>query len=169
MSDYEDDFSDNRENINPLKRDLFSSRPVKMPLRNGSAAGESDSGYSLTGESSPSLCSQATTGLGPSDSEAGPDIADEEFRPANAIFKDPNAFDFLASHGEGSTSAAKLARESLYCKFDPLIAGRQSIMPPRMTQQVCCFHLKTGAVLNKFQLIRSFFFMNTQIWILLYE
>ena len=157
MSDYEDDFSDNRENINPLKRDLFSSRPVKMPLRNGSAAGESDSGYSLTGESSPSLCSQATTGLGPSDSEAGPDIADEEFRPANEIFKDPNAFDFLASHGEGSTSAAKLARESLYCKFDPLIAGRQSIMPPRMTQQVCCFHLRTGAALNKFQLIDPFF------------
>jgi hypothetical protein len=63
-----------------------------MPLRNG---GESDSGYSLTAESSPSL-SQATNGLGPSDSEAGPDIADDEFRPANEIFKDPNAFDFLA-------------------------------------------------------------------------
>ena len=153
MSDYEDDYSDNRENINPLKRDLISSRPVKMPHRNGSAAGESDSGYSLTGESSPSLCSGLTTGLGPSDSEAGPDIADEEFRPANEIFKDPNAFDFLASHGEGSTSAAKLARESLYCKFDPLIAGRQSIMPPRMTQQVWYFNLRSELKDDKFYIV----------------
>ena len=122
MSDFEED----RENIDPRN----SSRPIKMPLRNGSAAGESDSGYSMTAESSPSL-SQATNGLGPSDSEAGPDIADEEFRPANEIFKDPNAFDFLSQHGHGSTSAARLARESLYTKFDPLVAGRQSILPPK--------------------------------------
>lgn len=74
-------------------------------------------------------------GLGPSDSEAGPDIADEEFRPGNEVFKDPNAFDFLSQHGKGSTSAANLARESLYVKFDPLIAGRASIMPPRYSYQ----------------------------------
>ena len=130
MSDFEEDFSENRENIDPRKIDITtSSRPIKMPLRNGSAAGESDSGYDLNSESSPSL-SHAMTGLGPSDSEAGPDIADEEFRPANEIFKDPNAFDFLSQHGHGSTSAAALARESLYVKFDPLVAGRQSIMPP---------------------------------------
>ena len=55
------------------------------------------------------------------------------FRPANEIFKDPNAFDFLSQHGHGSTSAAALARESLYTKFDPLIAGRASIMPPRVS------------------------------------
>ena len=111
MSDFEEDFSENRENIDPRKIDITtSSRPIKMPLRNGSAAGESDSGYDLNSESSPSL-SHAMTGLGPSDSEAGPDIADEEFRPANEIFKDPNAFDFLSQHGHGSTSAAALARE----------------------------------------------------------
>jgi len=130
MSDFEDDFSDNRENIDPRRRDFFGSRPIKMPIRNGT---ESDSGYSITAESSPSL-SQATNGLGPSDSEAGPDIADDEFRPANEVFKDPNAFDFLARHGEGSTSAAALARESLYVKFDPLIGGRPSIAPQQSRQ-----------------------------------
>lgn len=130
MSDFEDDFSDNRENIDPRRRDFIGSRPIKMPIRNGT---ESDSGYSITAESSPSL-SQATNGLGPSDSEAGPDIADDEFRPANEVFKDPNAFDFLARHGEGSTSAAALARESLYVKFDPLIGGRPSIVPQQTMQ-----------------------------------
>ena len=131
MSDVDDDFSDNRENIDPRRRDFVGSRPIKMPIRNGA---ESDSGYSITAESSPSL-SQATNGLGPSDSEAGPDIADEEFRPANEVFKDPNAFDFLARHGEGSTTAAALARESLYVKFDPLVAGRTSILLPPLQQQ----------------------------------
>ncbi len=66
------------------------------------------------------------------DSEAGPDIADlneEEFRSATDVFKDPNAFDFLSQHGAGT--AQNLARESLYVKFDPLVAGRQSIMPNR--------------------------------------
>ncbi len=57
MSDFEDELSDNQENIDPQ----VQTRPIKMPLRNGSGAGESDSGYSLTGESSPSL-SQATNG-----------------------------------------------------------------------------------------------------------
>jgi len=70
------------------------------------------------------------------DSEAGPDVADDEFRPANTdIFKDPSAFDFLSQHGQkvpgGTSAAAALARESLYRKFDPLIQGRQSIMPPK--------------------------------------
>jgi len=70
------------------------------------------------------------------DSEAGPDVADDEFKPANAdIFKDPSAFDFLSQHGQkvpgGTSAAAALARESLYRKFDPLIQGRQSIMPPK--------------------------------------
>jgi len=72
------------------------------------------------------------------DSEAGPDIADDEFRPANTdIFKDPSTFDFLSQHGGGkhgpggTSAAAALARESLYRKFDPLIQGRQSIMPPK--------------------------------------
>merc|ERR1719510_1347549 len=62
------------------------------------------------------------------DSEAGPDTAEE-------IFKDPSSFDFLSQHGDrvpgGISGAAALARESLYVKFDPLIAGRQSIMPPK--------------------------------------
>jgi len=58
MSDFEEELTDNQENIDPQFK---SSRPVKMPLRNGSGAGESDSGYSLTGESSPSM-SQATNG-----------------------------------------------------------------------------------------------------------
>merc|ERR1719300_716160 len=70
------------------------------------------------------------------DSEAGPGVADDEFKPANAdIFKDPSAFDFLSQHGQkvpgGTSAAAALARESLYRKFDPLIQGRQSIMPPK--------------------------------------
>ena len=51
--------------------------------------------------------------------------------------QDPSAFDFLSQHGGGkhgpggTSAAAVLARESLYRKFDPLIQGRQSIMPPK--------------------------------------
>ena len=49
--------------------------------------------------------------------------------------QDPSAFDFLSQHGQkvpgGTSAAAALARESLYRKFDPLIQGRQSIMPPK--------------------------------------
>jgi hypothetical protein len=55
-------------------------------------------------------------------------------------------------HGEGSTSAAALARESLYYKFDPLIAGRQSIMPTqqqRLAQQVKT--LSSRQVLKQFK------------------
>lgn len=80
--------------------------------------------------------------IGLGDSEAGPDIAadcidDHEFRPASQtdIFKDPTTFDFLSKHGgkmpDGRSAATALARESLYQKFDPLIEGRQSIMPPK--------------------------------------
>ena len=126
-----------------------------------SVMNESDSGYSMTsGNGSTSPPPLASAGLrynmeedlslldlnsgvptvALEDSEAGPDIADNEFRPANAdIFKDPNAFDFLSQHGgklpDGQSGAMALARESLYQKFDPLIEGRQSIMPPREQRQ----------------------------------
>ena len=112
---------------------------------NGNAMNESDSGFSMTprnGSTSPSSTNSRNLNsrhdqykdLLPDDilhldSEAGPDTADE-------IFRDPSSFDFLSQHGErvpGAISgAAVLARESLYVKFDPLIAGRQSIMPPKM-------------------------------------
>jgi len=46
----------------------------------------------------------------------------------------------LSQHGDRApgekSRAAELARESLYVKFDPLIAGRQSIMPPKMNTAV---------------------------------
>jgi hypothetical protein len=32
MSDYDDDFSDNRENIDPRRRDFVTSGPVKVPI-----------------------------------------------------------------------------------------------------------------------------------------
>ena len=112
---------------------------------NGNAMNESDSGYSMmsrNGSTSPSSTNSRNVNsrqdrdkdLLPDDvllldSEAGPDTADE-------IFKDPSSFDFLSQHGDrvpgGISGAAALARESLYVKFDPLIAGRQSIMPPKM-------------------------------------
>merc|ERR1712241_894250 len=63
------------------------------------------------------------------DTEAGPDINDDEFKSANEIFKDPSSFDFLSQHGTGNEAALALARQSLYVKFDPLIGGRPSIMP----------------------------------------
>ena len=63
------------------------------------------------------------------DTEAGPDINDDEFKSANEIFKDPSSFDFLSQHGTGNEAAIALARQSLYVKFDPLIGGRPSIMP----------------------------------------
>ena len=112
---------------------------------NGIAMNESDSGYSMmsrNGSTSPSSTNsrnlnsrqEQENDLLPDDvllqdSEAGPDTADE-------IFRDPSSFDFLSQHGDRApgekSRAAELARESLYVKFDPLIAGRQSIMPPKM-------------------------------------
>ena len=112
---------------------------------NGNAMNESDSGYSMmsrNGSTSPSSTNSRnlnsrqdqdkdllTDDVLLLDSEAGPDTADE-------IFRDPSSFDFLSQHGDrapgGVSRAAVLARESLYVKFDPLIAGRQSIMPPKM-------------------------------------
>jgi len=71
-----------------------------------------------------------TAALGLADTEAGPDIADEEdFRPAAEVFKDPRAFDFLLAKGQGATAVngVNLARESLYVKFDPLV-GRPSVI-----------------------------------------
>ena len=71
------------------------------------------------------------------DTEAGPDVAEEEeFRSASEVFKDPNAFDFLSQHGTSSSGSGSgggggglhLARESLYVKFDPLVGGRPSVM-----------------------------------------
>ena len=44
---------------------------------------------------------------------------------------DPSSFDFLSQHGSGNEAAQALARQSLYVKFDPLIGGRPSIMPPK--------------------------------------
>jgi hypothetical protein len=112
---------------------------------NGNAMNESDSGYSMmsrNGSTSPSSTNSRNLNsrqdqdkdLLPDDvllldSEAGPDTADE-------IFRDPSSFDFLSQHGHrapgGESRAAALARESLFVKFDPLFAGRQSIMPPKM-------------------------------------
>lgn len=89
-----------------------------------SSSGKSDSGYSGV-ESSRGGTEEAE------DTEAGPDIAEEEeFKSANEIFKDPSSFDFLSQHGTGNEAAQALARQSLYVKFDPLIGGRPSIMPP---------------------------------------
>lgn len=55
---------------------------------------------------------------------------EEEFRPAQEVFQDPAEFDFLMQHG-GCSKETALARQSLFVKFDPLVAGRQSIFPAR--------------------------------------
>ena len=89
----------------------------------------SDSGFSRSSSALSGGCRSPETMNGMSgDTEAGPDIADDEFRPATEVFKDPNAFDFLSQHGGSSNTASQLARESLYVKFDPLIGGRPSVM-----------------------------------------
>ncbi|QQP49757.1 Putative LOC578030 [Caligus rogercresseyi] len=85
-------------------------KTTKITLSSGLMMNESDSGYSNT--------------------EAGPDIAEnEEFLCGSEAFKDPNAFEYLSQRGVpcGSTPSS-LARESLYVKFDPLISGRPSII-----------------------------------------
>ena len=109
-------------------------------------ASESDSGYSVSAtpvsSASPAINhhSREATDSPPvehlileadceADTEAGPDINDDEFKSANEIFKDPSSFDFLSQHGTGNEAALALARQSLYVKFDPLIGGRPSIMP----------------------------------------
>ncbi len=106
--------------------------------KNKNIMAESDSGYSMSGAASSSnspaitSSSRAATDSPPliEDTESGPDINDDEFRSANEIFKDPSSFDFLSQHGSGNEAAQALARQSLYVKFDPLIGGRPSIMPP---------------------------------------
>jgi len=110
-----------------------------------SMASESDSGYSVSAtpvsSASPAInhhSSREATDSPPGlileadiegDTEAGPDINEDEFKSANEIFKDPSSFDFLSQHGTGNEAALALARQSLYVKFDPLIGGRPSIMP----------------------------------------
>jgi len=107
-------------------------------------ASESDSGYSVSAtpvsSASPAInhYSREATDSPPGlileadiegDTEAGPDINEDEFKSANEIFKNPSDFDFLSQHGTGNEAALALARQSLYVKFDPLIGGRPSIMP----------------------------------------
>jgi len=109
-----------------------------------SMASESDSGYSVSAtpvsSASPAInhhsreATDSPSGLIleadiEGDTEAGPDINEDEFKSANEIFKDPSSFDFLSQHGTGNEAALALARQSLYQKFDPLIGGRPSIMP----------------------------------------
>merc|ERR1711997_136177 len=109
-----------------------------------SMASESDSGYSVSAppvsSASPAInhYSREATDSPPGlileadiegDTEAGPDINEDEFESANEIFKNPSSFDFLSQHGTGNEAALALARQSLYQKFDPLIGGRPSIMP----------------------------------------
>lgn len=54
--------------------------------------------------------------------------ADEEFRPAQEVFRDSSDLDFLMQHGSSSHDIA-LARQSLFVKFDPLVGGRPSLFP----------------------------------------
>ena len=95
---------------------------------------ETDSGLDEMShsESSPKMSSHIPEldhdTLANEDTEAGPDIAEDDFQSASEVFKDPNAFDFLSQHGQDSTNPAVLARQSLYVKFDPLIAGRPSLL-----------------------------------------
>lgn len=94
---------------------------------------ETDSGLDEMShsESSPKIMStnhSDSNTLASEDTEAGPDIAEDDFQPASEVFKDPNAFDFLSQHGQDSTNPALLARQSLYVKFDPLISGRPSLL-----------------------------------------
>jgi len=106
-----------------------------------SMASESDSGYSVSAtpvsSASPAINHHSREATDSplleadieGDTEAGPDINEDEFKSANEIFKDPSSFDFLSQHGTGNEAALALARQSLYVKFDPLIEGRPSIMP----------------------------------------
>lgn len=55
---------------------------------------------------------------------------EEEFRPAEEVFRDPSALDFLMQHG-GPSHGTALSRQSLFVKFDPLVGGRPSMFPPR--------------------------------------
>lgn len=55
---------------------------------------------------------------------------DEEFRPAEEVFRDPSALDFLMQHG-GPSHGTALSRQSLFVKFDPLVGGRPSAFPVR--------------------------------------
>lgn len=128
--------SSDEENIDPIILVPQERTKVKSTSKTFiSMASESDSGYSMSATpsaASPAINSREATDSPPildEDTEAGPDINDDEFRSANEIFKDPSSFDFLSQHGGGNEAAVALARQSLYVKFDPLIGGRPSIMP----------------------------------------
>jgi len=118
------------ENIDPVFKKPKSTSKTFISMTS-----ESDSGYSVSATpsaASPAINSrEATDSPCLEDTEAGPDINEDEFRSANDIFKDPSSFDFLSQHGSGNEAAQALARQSLYVKFDPLIGGRPSIMPPK--------------------------------------
>lgn len=65
----------------------------------------------------------------------GPDQVldhEEEFRPAQEVFRDACDLDFLMQHG-GSSQEIALARQSLFVKFDPLVGGRPSVLRSRQS------------------------------------
>jgi len=60
-------------------------------------------------------------------------FSDADFKSSDEFLRDPSAFDVLANIGADkriSMSQSRLARDSLYVKFDPLMSSSGSTQPP---------------------------------------
>ncbi|XP_048237426.1 transforming acidic coiled-coil-containing protein 3-like isoform X2 [Haliotis rufescens] len=54
----------------------------------------------------------------------------DDFRPANEVFSDPNVWDMLETFGSNNTNVeSDLSRMSLYVKFDPLVNSKPAHSP----------------------------------------
>merc|ERR1712168_1292801 len=63
-------------------------------------------------------------------------FSDADFKSSDEFLRDPSAFDVLANIGADkrvSMSQSRLARDSLYVKFDPLMSSSGSTQPPSST------------------------------------
>ncbi|XP_046585055.1 LOW QUALITY PROTEIN: transforming acidic coiled-coil-containing protein 2-like [Haliotis rubra] len=62
--------------------------------------------------------------------QEGMNFAQDDFRPANEVFSDPNVWDMLETFGSNNTNAeSDLSRMSLYVKFDPLVNSKPAHSP----------------------------------------
>ncbi|XP_067656777.1 transforming acidic coiled-coil-containing protein 3-like [Haliotis asinina] len=67
----------------------------------------------------------------------GMNFAQDDFRPANEVFSDPNVWDMLETFGSNNTNAeSDLSRMSLYVKFDPLVNSKPAHSPAGITRGI---------------------------------
>ncbi|KAI4504276.1 hypothetical protein M0802_000747 [Mischocyttarus mexicanus] len=79
------------------------------------------------------------------------ELEDDVSNPVLEIFHDPTTFDFLSARGN-SKSSTRLRNESLFIKFDPLLANATSMLPQGNSQ---VFNTPTSGSIHKLEEIQD--------------